>query len=33
MKRKLPLMLLALVCAVMVWLYDVTFVNPNDTAT
>ena len=33
MKRKLPLMLLALVCAVMVWLYDVTIVNPNDTAT
>lgn len=33
MKNKLPMMLLALLLAVLVWLYDVTVVNPNDTAT
>lgn len=32
-KSKLPLMLLALFCAVLVWLYDVTVVNPNDTTS
>lgn len=31
--NKLLLMLLALACAVMVWLYDVTVVNPNDSDT
>jgi len=33
MKNKFPLMLLALACAVLVWLYDVTVVNPNDSVT
>ncbi len=32
-KNKLPVFLLALACAVLVWLYDVTVVNPNDTTT
>ena len=32
-KNKLPVILLALACAVLVWLYDVTVVNPNDTTT
>lgn len=33
MKNKLPMMLLALLLAVLVWLYDVTVVNPNDALT
>ncbi len=32
-KNKLPIILLALACAVLIWLYDVTVVNPNDTIT
>ncbi len=32
-KNKLPIVFLALACAVMIWLYDVTVVNPNDTTT
>lgn len=32
-KNKLPVILLALACAILVWLYDVTVVNPNDTTT
>lgn len=32
-KSKLPVMLLALLCATMVWLYDVTVVNPTDAET
>ena len=32
-KNKLPMFLLALVAAILVWLYDVTVVNPNDTST
>lgn len=33
MKNKLPMMLLALLAAIFIWLYDVTVVNPNDAAT
>ncbi len=33
MKTKLPLLLLALVSAILVWLYDVIVVNPNDVST
>ena len=32
-KNKLPMFLLALGAAILVWLYDVTVVNPNDTST
>ena len=32
-KNKLPMILLALAAAILVWLYDVTVVNPNDTST
>ena len=32
-KSKLPMILLALGAAILVWLYDVTVVNPNDTNT
>ena len=32
-KSKLPMILLALGAAILVWLYDVTVVNPNDTKT
>ena len=32
-KSKLPMILLALGAAILVWLYDVTVVNPNDTST
>ena len=32
-KNKLPMFLLALCAAILVWLYDVTVVNPNDTST
>ena len=32
-KNKLPVFLLALGAAILVWLYDVTVVNPNDTST
>ncbi|MBR4131756.1 MAG: hypothetical protein IKT99_02150 [Oscillospiraceae bacterium] len=32
-KNKLPMILLALGAAILVWLYDVTVVNPNDTST
>ena len=32
-KSKLPMILLALAAAILVWLYDVTVVNPNDTKT
>ncbi len=33
MKNKLPMMLLALAAAILIWLYDVTVVNPNDVET
>ena len=33
MKNKLPMMLLALLAATFIWLYDVTVVNPNDVDT
>ncbi len=33
MKNKLPIMLLALLAAIFIWLYDVTVVNPNDVDT
>ena len=33
MKNKLPMMLLALLAAIFIWLYDVTVVNPNDVDT
>ena len=32
-KNKLPMFLLALGAAILVWLYDVTVVNPNDVST
>ena len=32
-KNKLPVILLALGAAILIWLYDVTVVNPNDTST